>query len=136
MCAMSKGPDDRVVYSTGPRGGGAAPTTRCRRCGGAPCHCGPQKSLPPDKQPVRVRRERAGRQGKTVTVASPLFLVRADAQALLTEAKRLCGTGGTLKEDKAPDGKPCFVLELQGDQVDKLVAELTTRGYPAKRSGG
>jgi len=127
--------DKRVVYQTGPRGPGGS-VTRCPRCGGAPCHCGPQKSLDARSQQVRVRREKAGRAGKTVTTLGPLQLVRDDAQALLADLKKLCGSGGTLREDKAPDGRPCFVLEVQGDHADRLVTELVSRGYPAKRAGG
>lgn len=127
--------NERLVYSTGPKGGGSAPT-RCRKCGGAPCHCGPQSSVEAKKQQVRVRRETAGRGGKTVTTVGPLVLVRDDAQALLAELKKLCGSGGTLKDDKGPDGRPCWVLEVQGDHADKVVAELVRRGYPAKRAGG
>ena len=38
-----------------------------------------------------------------------------------------CGTGGALK-----DG----VIEIQGDHVDLLLAELGKRGFTAKKSGG
>jgi translation initiation factor 1 len=125
--------DKRVVYSTGPSGPRHGNLSRCRRCGSAPCRCGPQASLPPEKQSVRVRFERAGRAGKTVTVASPLVLIRADAEELLGHLKRACGSGGTLKEARTPDGKPCHDLEVQGDHVEKVVAELVARGFKARR---
>ena len=126
----------RNAYSTGPSG--ALPTgyQACKRCGHWPCRCEPQSSAEPGKQAVRVRRETAGRGGKTVTTAAPLLLSREDAQALLAELKKLCGSGGTLKADKAPDGKPFFCLEVQGDHADKLLAALVGKGYPAKRAGG
>jgi translation initiation factor 1 len=125
----------RTVYSTGPGGGGGG-LTRCRRCGAAPCRCGPTSSVPPEKQAVRVRRERAGRAGKTVTIVAPVVLVRDEAAALLSDLKRLCGGGGTLRVDPGPDGRPAFTLEVQGDHAEKILAELLARGFPAKRSGG
>lgn len=85
---------------------------------------------------MRVRRERSGRRGKTVTVAGPLQLVRADAAELLKALKRLCGSGGTLKLAKRPEEEATFEIEVQGDHADRLVAELSRRGYRVKRSGG
>ena len=96
----------------------------------------PRESLPPARQSPRVRRETGGRGGKTVTVAGPLVLTRADAEALLASWKRMCGGGGTLKAGKASDGAPAFDLEVQGDHADRLVADLVRAGYKAKRAGG
>ena len=107
----------------------------CKRCSNWPCRCEPQASEDPKKQAPRVRRETAGRGGKTVTTVSPLLLSRADAQALLADLKKLCGGGGTLKAERGPAGA-FFALEVQGDHADKVVAELVRRGYPAKRAGG
>lgn len=107
----------------------------CKRCGNWPCRCEPQRSAPAQQQAPRVRRETAGRGGKTVTTVAPLVLARADAQALLADLKKLCGSGGTLKADSGKDGA-FFVLEVQGDHADKILAELVARGFPAKRAGG
>lgn len=96
----------------------------------------PRRSLPPAEQDVRVRRERGGRGGKTVTVAGPLVLTREDAASLLSQWKRLCGGGGGLKLARTAAGDPCFEVEVQGDHADRLVAELLEAGYRAKRSGG
>lgn len=96
----------------------------------------PRESLLPWTQQVRVRRETGGRGGKTVTVAGPLVLTREDATALLSSWKKLCGSGGSLKASRTSDGLPCFELEIQGDQAERLVAELLKAGYKAKRSGG
>jgi predicted translation initiation factor SUI1 len=41
--------------------------------------------------------------------------------------KQRCGTGGTVK-----DGR----IEIQGDQRERIVAELEKLGYKAKRVGG
>ena len=124
----------RLVYST--EAGKALGREPCRRCGAEPCRCEPLRSLPPSSQPVRVRREKGGRGGKTVTVAGPLVLVKEEATALLARWKKLCGTGGALKPGATPDGSAAFELEIQGDHADRLVAELVKAGYPAKRAGG
>ena len=93
-------------------------------------------SEPPFKQSPRVRLDRAGRGGKTVTIAGPLALTREEAEALLSAWKKLCGSGGSLKAGKTREGAPAFELEIQGDHADRLVAELLKAGYKAKRSGG
>jgi translation initiation factor 1 len=76
---------------------------------------------------VRVGRETKGRAGKGVTVITGLPLAIPALQALATQLKRKCGSGGTVK-----DG----VIEIQGDHRDAVVAELVRLGYAAKRSGG
>lgn len=79
------------------------------------------------KDSVRVSRESKGRGGKTVTIVSGLTLDDAKLQELSKRLKQVCGTGGTVK-----DGK----IEIQGDQCDRVLAELQNNGYKAKRSGG
>jgi translation initiation factor 1 (eIF-1/SUI1) len=96
----------------------------------------PAVTEPPFKQSPRVRLDRAGRGGKTVTIAGPLMLTRDEAEALLSAWKKLCGSGGSLKAGKTREGAPAFELEIQGDHADRLVAELLKAGYKAKRSGG
>ena len=76
---------------------------------------------------VRVSRETQGRKGKGVTVITGLGLPPDELQALATELKKLCGSGG------AVDGAR---IEIQGDHRDRLVQELTRRGRQAKRAGG
>lgn len=118
------------MYSTGPGGAKAgARDGRARRDE-------PRESLPPQQQSPRVRRERAGRRGKTVTVVTGVVLVRTEASGLLSELKRSCGGGGALKPSRAADGSACFTLELQGDHADGVVAALVERGFRAKRAGG
>jgi len=85
---------------------------------------------------VRVRRERGGRKGKTVTVAAPFLLTRPDATALLKRLKKRCAGGGATRVARTKKGDACFELEVQGDHVDTVLAELAACGYPAKRSGG
>lgn len=104
----------RLVYGTG---SGCPETSREK----------PRRSLPPGEHDVRVRRERAGRRGKTVTVAGPFHLSAGDSRDLLKRLKRVCGSGGTAKKTD---------LEIQGDHVERVITELTALGYRAKRSGG
>jgi translation initiation factor 1 len=73
---------------------------------------------------VRVGRTKAGRKGKTVTLVDGL--PEADLGAVATELKKLCGSGGAVK-----DG----VVEIQGDHRDRIVARLEGR-YRVKRTGG
>ena len=59
-----------------------------------------------------------------------LFDVPLDArglQELAATLKQRCGTGGTVK-----DGR----IEIQGDQRERIVAELEKLGYKVKRVGG
>lgn len=73
---------------------------------------------------VRVQRTTAGRKGKTVTLVTGA--PPADLAALGKELKRLCGSGGAVK-----DG----VVEIQGDHRDRIVAHLSGR-YRVKAAGG
>lgn len=75
---------------------------------------------------ARVRREKKGRGGKTVTTITGLALKSAQMKKLSSELKRLCGTGGSVKNG---------VIEIQGDNIDKVVQALDERGYKAKRAG-
>ena len=76
---------------------------------------------------VRVGRETQGRGGKGVSVITGLPLTQERLEELAKQLKKRCGCGGTVRNG---------VIEIQGDQRDLLVAELTRLGYPAKRSGG
>jgi translation initiation factor 1 len=76
---------------------------------------------------VRVRRETGGRGGKTVTTILGVPLPESALKDLAGELKRLCGTGGTVK-----DGG----IEVQGDHRDKIIAALIRRGYTVKAAGG
>jgi predicted translation initiation factor SUI1 len=76
---------------------------------------------------VRLGRETKGRRGKGVTTLSDVPLDEASLLELATKLKDRCGTGGTVK-----DG----VIEIQGDQRDRLAAVLEGMGYEVKRVGG
>ncbi len=92
----------------------------------ASCRCG-TASLPAGDGIARVRRETKGRGGKTVTTISGVPLPEAELKTLASELKKRCGCGGGLK-----DG----VIEIQGEHVELLLAELTRRGFTARKSGG
>jgi translation initiation factor 1 len=84
----------------------------------------PAATAPAGDGIVRVSRSTAGRRGKTVTLVTGV--PAADVEALGRELKRLCGSGGAVK-----DG----VIELQGDKRDQVVGLLSER-YRVKRAGG
>ncbi len=87
----------------------------------------PQASLPPEKQTVYLHRESKGRGGKTVTLVKNLQLSPTDLKALSKELKRLCGTGGTIKNG---------VIEIQGEHRQRISAYLQGQGYRVKIAGG
>ncbi|OQX39526.1 MAG: translation initiation factor [Oceanospirillales bacterium LUC14_002_19_P2] len=87
----------------------------------------PEEVLPEADGIVRVRPEKKGRGGKTVTVITGLPMTGNDLKVLAKQLKKSCGGGGAVK-----DGN----IELQGDHVEAMVAELTKLGFQAKRSGG
>ena len=76
---------------------------------------------------VRVRREKKGRKGKTVTTLTGVPLAPDELKELARELKQRCGTGGAVK-----DG----VIEIQGDHCNELIEELERRDYKVKRAGG
>lgn len=103
----------------------------CPKCGRpvANCACNAAKpaSATTQNAVVRVGRETKGRKGKGVTVVTGVPLKAHALDELGSRLKRLCGSGGTVK-----DG----VIEIQGDHRDALVAELAKHGWTVKRSGG
>jgi predicted translation initiation factor SUI1 len=83
----------------------------------------------PAKRPLtaKVGRETAGRRGKGVTTVFDLPLDENGLKELAGTLKQRCGTGGTVK-----DGR----IEIQGDQRERIAAELEKLGYKVKRIGG
>ncbi len=75
---------------------------------------------------VRVGRSTKGRRGKVVSTVTGVPIEANDLRDLAAELKRLCGTGGALKEG---------VIEIQGDHRDVLVGALEERGFKVKRVG-
>ena len=76
---------------------------------------------------IRLRREVKGRGGGTVIVISGVPLAGAQLRELAGALKKMCGSGGTMK-----DG----IIEIQGDHREALMLELQRRGYKVKLAGG
>lgn len=118
---MSDRSDSRLVYSTG---GGDT----CPKCGwpsrSCQCRSGAAAQAPvPTKVVAKLRMEKKGRGGKTVSVVYDLPRNDAFLRELCQELKRACGTGGTVHDN---------TIELQGDLRDRIRACLTQRGYTVK----
>ena len=77
--------------------------------------------------PVKVRRETAGRKGKTATTVFNLPLNDNEIRELAAQLKKRCGVGGSAK-----DG----VIELQGDHRTVVVELLRAEGYDVVLAGG
>ena len=79
-----------------------------------------QELLPPQQQKLRLRVEKNGRGGKTVTVISGFIGPQADMESLARTLKTFCGCGGSAK-----DGE----IIIQGDFREKLKSKLISLGY-------
>ena len=116
---------DRLVYSTD-----SGRINTCPTCGlpYKQCHCA-QSTQPTRKSDgiVRVRRERKGHGGKTVTVIDGVIGSEAELTTLAQQLKKLCGSGGAVKDRN---------IEIQGDHCEKVMAKLSGLGYKVKRAGG
>src|SRR3954447_23784558 len=77
----------------------------------------------PAKQTIRVVIDHKRRAGKSVTVASGFQLTAASLSELASALKKRCGAGGA-----AGDGE----IEIQGDHVGRVAAELERLGYPVR----
>ena len=79
-----------------------------------------EETLPPNKQKLRVRIEKSGRAGKTVTVVAGFVGSDADIKALAKKLKTKCGTGGSVK-----DGE----IIIQGEVKQKVIGFLVSEGF-------
>jgi translation initiation factor 1 len=77
--------------------------------------------------PVKVRRETAGRKGKTVTTVFNLPLNDVEIRELAGKLKKRCSVGGSSK-----DG----MIEIQGDHRDTVLEVLRAEGLTAVLAGG
>ena len=77
----------------------------------------------PNRPVAKLRVEKAGRGGKTVTVVFGLPQNAAFLKDLSQELKRACGTGGAVREDG---------VELQGDLRDRVRELLTAKHFVVK----
>ncbi|MGB3197570.1 MAG: translation initiation factor [Saprospiraceae bacterium] len=83
---------------------------------------------PKNKQKIRVRLDTRLRAGKTVTRIDGLEESDKVLEEMCKKFKQKCGVGGSVKEGE---------IMIQGDHVQKIIAELISLGYKdTKRSGG
>jgi translation initiation factor 1 len=78
----------------------------------------------PSKQTIRVAIDRKRRAGKSVTVASGFQLSAESLAQLAATLKKKCGAGGAAKESE---------IEIQGDHVARVAAELERLGYRVRK---
>ncbi len=116
---MAKNKKARTVFST-------ELGRVCPRCGWPEKNCScaveSQDSVP-DRIVARLRIEKAGRKGKTVTVIDSLPKNQDFLKALAKELKKLCGAGGTVVENR---------VEIQGDRLNQLREILRAKGWTVK----
>jgi translation initiation factor 1 len=111
--------NSRPVYST-------AAGHICPGCGWPErdCKCSDRSEETIPARPVaKLRLEKKGRGGKTVTVVDGLPRNRAFLKALSQELKRACGTGGAVFETG---------VEVQGDMREQVRAVLLGKGFIVK----
>jgi translation initiation factor 1 len=113
--------DGRVVYSTGVG-------KVCPGCGwpAKDCKCSSNRTADqsvPGRIVAKLRMEKKGRGGKTVTVVYDLPQNDAFLKELAQELKRTCGTGGAVAEN---------TIELQGDLRDRVREYLVKKGWTVK----
>jgi translation initiation factor 1 len=97
----------------------------CPGCGNpaADCACADGDAPPVGDGVARVRRETKGRKGRGVTVVTGVPLPPGELKGLAKRLKQRLSSGGTVK-----DG----TIEIQGDHVERLRAELEAEGYRVK----
>ena len=114
--------NSRLVYSTD---GGR----RCPKCGWPIGNCQCSTTLKEGRETVparpvaKLRMEKKGRGGKTVTVIYGLPNNSEFLKNLCSELKKTCGCGGSVTEDG---------VELQGDLRERVRAHLEKRGFGVK----
>ena len=110
----------RLVYSTDQG-------RLCPDCQQSQCQCKSLNQAAAGDGNVRIRFETKGRKGKGATTISGLPLEGSELKKLHKELKQKTSTGGAIK-----DG----IMELQGDQREKVLALLSKRGYASVKLAG
>ena len=115
--SLSKNVGPRLVYSTDPEPEREQSPPELPRNPAAPFAV-------QGTQPVRVRLEKKGRKGKTVSIITGIKSPDVGKRALAKHLKDKLGSGGAVKGAD---------IEIQGDQRERLVALLNELGYRAKQ---
>jgi translation initiation factor 1 len=118
---MSERGNSRTVYSTD-KG------RVCSGCGWPANDCKCSSTIGrdepvPDRIVAKLRMEKKGRGGKTVTVVYGLPRNAAFLKELTQDLKRTCGTGGVATDEG---------VELQGDLRERVREVLQKKGYVVK----
>jgi translation initiation factor 1 len=112
--------EGRIVYSTGVG-------KICPGCGwpAKDCKCSKRNASEsvPGRIVAKLRMEKKGRGGKTVTVVYDLPNNEEFLKELAQELKHACGTGGAVVEN---------TVELQGDLRDRVREYLMKKGWQVK----
>ena len=111
--------EGKLVYSS-------AAGRICKGCGQPErgCRCGEASAEAVPVRPVaKLRIEKAGRGGKTVTVVYGLPNNAVFLKDLAADLKKSCGTGGTATDEG---------VELQGDLRERVRARLVAKGFQVK----
>ena len=114
--------DYELVYSDDPNF-----KKRCPKCQKFPCACSKKEDLIPSQHTLKIRLEKNGRGGKTVTVIFELPNNDPYFKDLEKKLKSLCGTGGSFKNG---------MIEIQGDHREKIKNFLEKTGFKIKLAGG
>jgi len=99
----------------------------CQNCKMQPCKCRQALPVEPQNTLVKIRVEKKGRGGKSVTVLFNLPHNPGYFKKLLTNLKSHCGSGGTFKGDQ---------VEIQGDHRNKIKEFLEKLKFNVKLAGG
>jgi translation initiation factor 1 len=100
----------------------------CPKCGwpSKNCQCSTRAAAEeavPTRVTAKLRMEKKGRGGKTMTVVDGLPRNTVFLKDLCAELKRFCGTGGAVEEG---------AIELQGDLRERLRPHLAAKGFIVK----
>jgi translation initiation factor 1 len=114
--------DYELVYSDDPNF-----KKRCPKCSKFPCACPKKEDLVASQHLLKIRLEKNGRGGKSVTVIFELPPNEAYFKDLEKKLKGVCGTGGSYKNN---------TIEIQGDHRDKIKLFLEKIGFKVKLAGG
>jgi translation initiation factor 1 len=116
--------ENRTVYSTDQG-------KICPNCGKPvqKCDCKKKTAYLPMKRDgiIRLRIERKGRGGKSVTLVEGLPVDVDLLKVLIKDLKQHCGAGGSIKKG---------IIEIQGDVRDTAMKLLEEKGYVVKKAGG